>query len=153
MFTFTSAAHGAEQVPFKAAIHTEPEVLGTGPCENDADVCVRLAIPGTGTVSHMGKVSVAGPSFVNVVTGAQTGAFTLTAANGDQLYLRYSGPSKGAGTLEDPASFEGTWVVTGGTGRFDGASGGGTYTGTAAGDRGILYLSGTISSMGASKRR
>jgi hypothetical protein len=39
------------------------------------------------------------------------------------LYLQYGGPTKSAGTLEDPAGFEGSWAVTGGTGRFDGGSG------------------------------
>jgi hypothetical protein len=45
----------------------------------------------------------------------------------------------------NPAKAEGTWAVTGGTGVFAGASGGGTLSFNAAGDALIIMYSGTIS--------
>src|SRR4051794_23933646 len=78
-------AFGGEQVPFKAVIQTRPEILGVGLCESGVPACLQLAIPGDGTATQMGKVAVAGPSFVNLSTGLQTGSFTFTAANGDQI--------------------------------------------------------------------
>ncbi len=45
------------------------------------------------------------------------------------------------------------YEITGGTGRFAGATGGGTYNGTAAGDRGILFMDGTISSIGSANQK
>ena len=45
----------------------------------------------------------------------------------------------------NPANAEGTWAVTGGTGVFAGASGGGTLSFNAAGDALIIMYSGTVS--------
>jgi hypothetical protein len=48
----------------------------------------------------------------------------------------------------DPVSFQGEWHVIAGTGRFQAAEGGGTYSGTAAGSAGNLLLSGSVNSPG-----
>lgn len=78
-------------------------------------------------------------------TGAVTGGtFTLTAANGDALFGTYAGQAAPTG---DPTviAFDDPGVITGGTGRFAGASGtltqhgvadlaSGEYTATLSGD-------------------
>ena len=63
------------------------------------------------------------------VGGSFTGTSTYIAANGDRLYATVSGTSGGLqdGTLTS----SGTVTVTGGTGRFAGASGTADYFDTA----------------------
>ena len=52
-----------------------------------------------------------------VATGIPHGTWTLTAANGDQLFLDMTGYG-----IDDHHGF-GQFTVTGGTGRFEGATG------------------------------
>ena len=122
-----SVLHAAVDVPFRAVIETQPVVSGScGPG------CLLLEIPGAGTATHMGAVTIDGPSEVDVVAGRQTATSTLTAANGDQLTLAIDGTVQFTGPgPTDPVTFTGSWEVVSGTGRFDGATGGGTYVGVS----------------------
>ena len=52
-------------------------------------------------------------------TGRQLGSYTFTAANGDQLFATFLG----LGVGEPIANITETLTITGGTGRFAGASG------------------------------
>ena len=72
-----------------------------------------------------------------------TGTTIYTAANGDQLFVSYSGTAtfpNQSGT----ATFSGTETVTGGTGRFAGASGALTRTASLS----VLVLSGQYETSG-----
>ena len=90
----------------------------------------HLAIRGTGISSHMGRSQMFEESQLNVLTGTQTGSGVTTGANGRELWYTY----EGSGTDPDAngdLSFSGSITFTGGTGIFEGASGEGTYSGTA----------------------
>lgn len=107
-------------------------------------------LSGSGNASHLGRSTNSG---YGVITGSAKceGGFaarndeTLTSANGDQITL----------TIYDedcpiaPGVFKavGTFVVTGGTGRFTGASGKGNLTGSPDFNKGTFEFSfdGTIS--------
>jgi hypothetical protein len=137
-------ATAGDLVPFRALIQTVP--LPVGSCGIG---CLELDISGTGLATHMGGTEMHGPSQVDVILREQTGTSTLTAAHGDTLEIAF------AGTVEfespdptGPVSFEGTWEVTGGTGRFEDSVGGGTYGGTAEGPAGALLLVGRVSRPG-----
>jgi hypothetical protein len=137
------AAAGPD-LPFHASIDTQPQVLG--PC---GPGCLALEIPGSGTATLLGKVTIAGPSRVNLINGTQTATSTLTAANGDQLVLDIAGTAQFTGpNPDDPVTFTGEWTVQSGTGRFQAASGSGTYSGSSAGPSGEFTLTGTISNIG-----
>ncbi|MFC5863456.1 hypothetical protein ACFPT7_14215 [Acidicapsa dinghuensis] len=59
------------------------------------------------------------------------GYAVLTMESGDKVFARYSG----TGTMKgDIAAAEGTWSYTGGTGKFKGLKGNGTYKGSGASD-------------------
>jgi hypothetical protein len=82
---------------------------------------------GSGRLAHLGKTTLTAHETVIFTSPMTTrivgGSATLTAANGDQLFLAYSGT--GAlieGKLQDSLSY----VITGGTGRFARATGSGT---------------------------
>ena len=81
-----------------------------------------VALTGNGVAAHFGAFSVSIHSVVNLATGAGEGTFVLNAANGDQI----AGSVVGQATPTDNADFvtiEETGTITGGTGRFAGASG------------------------------
>jgi hypothetical protein len=89
---------------------------------------------GTARVSHLGKTSYSS-NFAVTLTGPNTftitGTQTLVAANGDMLFLSFTGTGTftpfGTGQTSEAML---TYTVTGGTGRFDDASG--TLTGTVS---------------------
>jgi len=89
-------------------------------------------LEGTGRSTHLGRstdeatvVITAPPDANGCIPNVQT--HTLTAANGDTLTLT----NFDLACPEGPGLFHGTgeWQVTGGTGRFSGATGGGTLSG------------------------
>jgi hypothetical protein len=90
---------------------------------------------GVSTFEQQGRISMAGPAGLEFA-----GSWTLTAADGDQLY----GAAEGIGVRTDATSMtlSGDYTATGGTGRFADATA--TFTATAqhvrtALEDGMLY--------------
>jgi len=79
---------------------------------------------GTGTATYLGKYTEHATFQVDVRTGSATGTATFTAANGDTL----TASVVGQGTVTGPTtrSIVEVYTITGGTGRFAGATG--TFT-------------------------
>jgi hypothetical protein len=113
-----STLRAGDAVPLKATVVMTdstflpgiPPVMGT------------VLSSGEGTSSHLGKLTTTGTmtlTWVGPAIWAQGSAVTV-AANGDKLYNTISGWSTAPGQLA------GTFVITGGTGRFQGATGSGT---------------------------
>ncbi|HET7038070.1 MAG TPA: hypothetical protein VFI42_20520 [Thermomicrobiaceae bacterium] len=154
----TGLAAAGNQVPFHVTV-TDEQVTLLPSCPVAGYACA--AFGGSGQVTHLGKTSESGTTMFDAVAfigsethcAAENGANTLTAANGDQLFITFSGMvcatspdfSSGHDTL--------TFTIVGGTGRFAGASGGGsllsdfTLTSPTAGLATSTY-DGTISSPG-----
>ena len=68
------------------------------------------------------------PTSLQTPVSIQTGTLSLAAANGDEVH----GTFTGQGSPADAAGFirlSGTFTITGGAGRFGGASGAGTVSG------------------------
>lgn len=105
--------------------------------EGQAPLLWRFTSAGTGTMSHLGRVSYGFTHCTHVDLTITEGELTLTAANGDTVELAYTAVVTEYEGPEDPeAVWEMSWTVTGGTGRFAGASGSGhgdgvTYTPTS----------------------
>lgn len=121
-----SAAAEASR-PFGATLEGHANPVPT------SDPCVLTNTEGgTGRAVHMGAIAWASSETVNFCSnpdGADVqGSFIMTAANGDQLFGQYT-------TLAHPdvvtgvITFSGQWTITGGTGRFEHATGDGTLTG------------------------
>jgi hypothetical protein len=80
----------------------------------------------------------------NLVDFAGTG--TITAADGSQLFLTDTGTEPGFAAQVFPTPFSATFRLTGGTGRFSGASGQGAITGTDYGQGQFAFsVAGTLS--------
>lgn len=132
-----SAPAAGVQVPFSASY--------SGTAATD------LTFSGTGTATHLGRIAnngyavITGPSSSCLEGFANTNYQTLTAANGDSLTLTSSDEACPIGQ----GVYRGTghYVVTGGTGRFSGATGQGTFDGRADFTQGVFtfQLTGTIS--------
>ena len=70
-------------------------------------------------------------------TSRGRGTYVDTMANGDKCHIRFQGSS----ALKDGQyqSAEGTWSYAGGTGKFKGLKGKGTYKGSANADGSVTY--------------
>jgi hypothetical protein len=84
-------------------------------------------------LKHLGRTTGTGEETVTFTPTGQSlvQSITYTGANGDQLFVNFDGtatPPDQNGVL----SFSGIETVTGGTGRFAGASGSLSHTGTAS---------------------
>ena len=144
----SASAAAGHQVPFRASY--------SGAATFNSATGTAL-FTGTGIASHLGRST--NVNNITVLSGpvscpggfANKNVETLTAANGDTLELR--GPHDvGCPTPTDPNVVHGTgdWTVTGGTGRFAGATGQGIFVGGADFTKHTFsfQLTGTISAPG-----
>lgn len=106
-------------VPFKGAFVTSANPVTN--LSTDPAGTVRLVVTGTGQASHLGQASYEDHTLLDPSTGTATGTQVMTAANGDQLFstLHVVLTPRGDGTSTVAVHF----TITGGTGRFSGASG------------------------------
>ena len=105
-----------EQVPFKGSFEGDVTVTPLAPPFLQADV------EAMGKATHLGRFTLDIPHVVNRANGTAVGSYEFTAANGDTLYAIFTGtatPTATPGVLY----IEETATITGGTGRFAGATG------------------------------
>ncbi|MBL8899162.1 MAG: hypothetical protein JNM84_16100 [Planctomycetes bacterium] len=118
----TSVTPSSRPVPFRAQFDTAFTSVVNFPF-------VSVSVVGAGEALHMGRTTAATTNqVVNLLTGQGTATYDLTAANGDVLTVVLDAMSV---FLPNGVTFSGTYVVTGGTGRFATATGSGTIDGTA----------------------
>jgi hypothetical protein len=114
------AANGVQERPFKATGSGSAVALSAPPV-------LEIVVTGNGHATHMGKVGIWQHHFVDVTTMTfYDGMFVWTAANGDTIEGSYSGY-----LVPTSAGFEihGSFTIEGGTGRFEGSTGGGSASG------------------------
>jgi hypothetical protein len=107
----------------------------------------------TGTATQLGKFTLASHGLVNLATMSGTGSYYFIAANGDTLSANFSGqasptPTPGVFSIVETAT------ITGGIGRFAGATGG--FTVERLVDEGTGATSGSFNGtikVSAQKRR
>jgi len=135
-----------EQVPFHGSYEgrfTQAPIPGTP--------TALVAARGTGEATMLGHFSFDFPLTVNVVLQTGSGTYTFTAANGDEVFADVVAQSSllpnGLRHVVEIG------IITGGTGRFAGATG--SFIGERLLDRAtgdvIGFFDGTISSPGAGK--
>lgn len=140
-------AAAGDQVPFVGTL--EGQVVSAIPQDSehmlfDADV--------TGHANHLGRFTGEAQVLQNVTDGSYVGSYIWTAANGDTIFGTFEGqliPTATPGVFDNIE----TVIVTGGTGRFEGATGNATLTGeidTITGSF-VYPIDGTISSVGSNK--
>ncbi|MFL5339744.1 MAG: hypothetical protein ACJ8F7_06210 [Gemmataceae bacterium] len=136
-------APAGEQVPFKGSLDGDVTVTPLTP------PFVMVDVEATGNATHLGKFTLDIPHVVNRAARTAVGSYEFTAANGDKVYADFTGAS----VLVAPGVLyiEETATITGGTGRYAGATGSfsvdrlyDTIAGTTVGS-----FEGTISSPGS----
>jgi len=146
LFALVRPAAAGEQVPFKGTLDGDVTHTAVDPHTD------YVVVEATGTASHLGQFTLTVPHLVNTTTRTAAGTYEFTAANGDTLTGEFTGASTPTATPGVISIVEHV-TITGGTGRFEGATGSfvverlfdrvaGTTVGT---------IEGTVSSSGASK--
>jgi hypothetical protein len=112
---------GIKEVPFKGSL----DGAFTFVPEPAPSTFAAVRLEATGVSSHVGRFTLVAPHRVNLATVPAQGAgtFELIGANGDTV----TGRLEGLGTLTAPPdgfTVVETYTITGGTGRFAGATGG-----------------------------
>jgi hypothetical protein len=120
----TQASAGS-QVPLKGS--------DSGSFTLTADGCgagvFAVVVDDVGHATHLGMYAYQSNECFDPTTGAFSGTFTMTAANGDTISGTYAGVV--ASVVGDLGFYEQDNVITSGTGRFAGASGGFHLSGIA----------------------
>ena len=142
LWTASFASSAADkQVPFKAEFRADFSVAANpAPCAE-----IRIDVVGGGLASHLGRFTTVQYHCTTALDplGFGGGRYTFTGANGDTIFGTYAGRFvPGAGGV---LTVDATFTIVGGTGHFDGATGGGDASGTTT-----TVLDGTISSVGSS---
>jgi hypothetical protein len=132
----TVSARAGSQVPFKGVATTTLTFVG----EPD----LVAIISGAGQATHLGHFTLE-EDIVTLNFPFYTGLITFTAANGDELFGETVGVLTPAGTV-------GITTFTGGTGRFENATGASNFIGTAQATSFSVTYDGVISSPGANKK-
>jgi len=119
--TTVAAASTKNPLPLKGSIEALETYQVSGPT-------MFVTATGSGEATHLGRYTVTYEVQVDLPTGTGTGlSAQYVAANGDRLFAEGSGQ---ATPTEDPSVFVvvETYTITGGTGRFAGATGSFTET-------------------------
>ncbi len=138
-----SAAVGANAVrPFGGRCDTDITI--SPPTADDPPNVLRLHIEYVCELAHLGRTTAVAEeivTFTGPTTAIASNSTIYTAANGDQLFVNWSGTSTNVGVIH---SFSGPETITGGTGRFAGASGSTWVSGFAN----VATLTGQFTSTG-----
>ena len=110
------ADEGGSNLPFKGL--AAGAITGIAPSG-------AVVIEYTGKATHLGNFTRTEYLFFGP-GGAISGTMVFTAANGDELWLDFSGG------FTSPTTAEGTYTFTGGTGRFSDATGTATFQATTS---------------------
>ena len=118
VFSIAGPAAATDQVPFSGRLAGTVTITPVNP------PVVSVLIEATGTATHLGRYTLEVPHLVNQATRTGSGTYVFTAANGDTLTATFTGVA----TVVAPGvlSTVETATITGGTGRFAGATG--TFT-------------------------
>ncbi len=124
-FAPQSAQAGSEK-PFHANFITQFETVVEFPL-------LHVTVNSRGHATYMGRTTAfTDDQLINLIDGSGSATYTLTGVNGDTLILALVFPIGGTINVEGGVIFSGTYAITGGTGRFNGATGGGVFARVAS---------------------
>ena len=133
-FVASGAIAEPKSTPFAAKLTLTESVMFTG-----TPPCFAIgSLQAAGNATHLGKVTATSHDCINpnpqdpnsfsfASLGVGPAGLVFIAANGDVLFVTYSGTL----TAQPPGPhlINGHFIITGGTGRFVGATGGGSLSG------------------------
>lgn len=115
MLCLAGPVSAGDQVPFRGSMS------GTATITPISPPIVSVLLETSGTASQLGRFTLEAPHIVNQATLTAEGTYVFTAADGSTLTASLSGSA----TLVAPGqlAIAETGTITGGTGRFEGATG------------------------------
>jgi hypothetical protein len=117
------SATAGDQVPFKGT--WSGQTVSAAPLPDELFV-IAVVSTGEGQATHLGRFTMTSPHLSYLLTGFAEGEQNFTAANGDTLTANFSGfftPTPDGFLAADLRA-----TITGGTGRFAGATGRYTFS-------------------------
>ncbi len=141
-------ATAGEQVPLKGTL--EGQIISATPLDASH---LGLSVVVSGQATHLGRFTGQVQVIQNVADGTFIGTFTWTAANGDTIFGTFFGqlvPTQTPGLFYNITYS----TITGGTGRFAGATGSMIEAGYVDQSTGVFVhpFEGTISTVGSKKK-
>jgi hypothetical protein len=147
LLTASLAEAATSGAPFKADLTLQASFAGT-----PVPGVFAVTTSGAGHASHLGRVTASSTETLDFAsspgsTVLRDGRMVLVAANGDELHWMYVGTGSPPGE-QGISTISGTFMITGGTGRFSDATGNGVIHGAANAATGVVSVSyrGAISS-------
>jgi hypothetical protein len=115
MLCLAGPVSAGDQVPFRGTMSGTATITPINP------PIVSVLLETSGTASQLGRFTLEAPHIVNQATLTAVGTYLFTAADGSTLTASLSGSA----SLVAPGqlAIAETGTITGGTGRFDGATG------------------------------
>jgi hypothetical protein len=118
------SARASGEKPFHANFITQFESVVEFPL-------LHVTVNSRGQATYMGRTTAfTDDQLVNLIDGSGTATYTLTGINGDTLILALVVPVGGTINVDGGVIFHGSYTITGGTGRFSGATGSGVFGGS-----------------------
>jgi hypothetical protein len=116
LLSIAGPVSAGDRIPFKGTL------VGTAVVTPLDPPMVFVRIDADGTATHLGRFTLVAPHVVDQATLTGVGTYLITAANGDTITADLAGT---AVMVEPPnvVAITETATVTGGTGRFAGATG------------------------------
>jgi hypothetical protein len=151
VFLVAASLSAGSLVPYKGSVATIGGPIGYCDPGDNGHVGLLFQISGEGHLTQLGEVAAVQSHCLSLTTFAFAGQSTITGADGSSIVSSYVGQ---AYPFPGGLSFHGETTVIGGTGQFDGATGSGVGDGVASFEPGavsVIYLYGTVSSVGSLK--
>jgi hypothetical protein len=146
MLSLARPAAAGNEVPLKGDMQGDVVHTAVSPTVDS------VVISAVGNVAHLGTAAITSTHLVDRVARTAVGTYEFTAANGDTLRADFVGHATPTATPGILAIVEEA-TITGGTGRFEGATGSFTIErlyDTVAGET-IGTIEGSVSSPGSAK--
>ena len=132
MFT-TAVQAGPKDAPFRATLTVQETIAEDTSCPSG----LGGTLTGSGTATHLGAVTMSATHCATPTgrgsVAISRGVITFTAANGDVLTADFMGTISPFPDDLQTNTFVGSFLITGGTGRFANAEGDGLLSGAFSG--------------------
>lgn len=123
----TAAVARSDDRPFKGSLEGSVLFVPDETCTNN-EWLLRTDSVASGTVSHLGKIEMTSKHCTPAESDVEGGEMVLVAANGDEVFIDYTGVASAPDPETGLITAEIDYVISGGNGRFEGATGGGEMT-------------------------
>jgi hypothetical protein len=146
---FTTAVQaGPKDAPFRATLTIQETIAEDTSCPSG----LGGTLSGSGTATHLGAVTMSAPHCATPTdrgsVAISRGVITFTAANGDVLTADFMGTSSPFPDDLQTNTFVGSFLITGGTGRFASAEGDGLLSGAFSGSLLTRLFTGAMAAEG-----